>query len=90
MTDGSLLDALAYDLQPPHYDDPALFPEFYRKTQGEKLLWMSLSAKEPEKLLAAYAESLERWKPHMDGIILFEAYQMTHNPPYWEFIRNFR
>ena len=90
LTDGSLLDALAYDLQPPHYDDPALFPEFYRETRGEKLLWMSLSANEPEKLLEAYAESLERWKPHMDGIILFEAYQMTNNPPYWEFIRNFK
>ena len=89
-SDGSLLDALAYDLQPPHYDDPALFPEFYRETRGKKLLWMSLSAREPEKLLEAYAESLERWKPHMDGIILFEAYQMTNNPPYWEFIRNFR
>ena len=62
---------------------------FVKNTGCAKLLWMSLSANDPEGLLNAYAPSLERWKPFMDGIILFEAYQMTGNPEYWEFIRNF-
>ena len=88
-SDGTVVDALAYDIQPPNYDSPEKFPEFYRKTASSKLLWMSLSANDPEGLLNAYAPSLERWKPFMDGIILFEAYQMTGNPEYWEFIRNF-
>ena len=89
LTDGTLIDALSYYLQPPDYDKPADFPEFYRKTKGQKFLWLSLSANEPRKLLNAYAESLERWKPFMDGIIMFEAYQMTDNPEYWDFLNNF-
>lgn len=89
LTDGSLIDALAYDLQPPNYDKEEDFPEFYKPTKGQKFLWMSLSANNPQGLLDAYAESLERWRPYMDGIILFEAYQMTNNPQYWDFIKYF-
>ena len=88
-SDGSITDALAYDLQPPDYDREEDFPEFYQRTVARKLLWMSLSMNNPEKLLDAYAKSLERWKPFMDGIILFEAYQMTNNPSYWHFLKAF-
>ena len=88
-SDGSTVDALAYDLQPPDYDKPEDFPEFYRTTGGAKLLWMSLSRNDPERLIEAYRPSIERWRPFMDGIILFEAYHMTFNQAYWEFIRDF-
>lgn len=88
-TDGSVTDALAYDVQPPNYDREEDFPEFYRRVNSAKLLWMSLSAQNPKGLLEAYAPSLERWRPFMDGIILFEAYKMTRNEEYWDFIRNF-
>jgi len=86
-TDSTITDAVAYDLQPPNYDREEDFPEFYRPTRSQKWLWMSLSATGPEQLLEAYRESLDRWRPHMDGIILFEAFKMTENQPYWDFIK---
>lgn len=89
LSDGSLVDGLAYDLQPPNFDKEEDFKEFYSKTKGEKFLWMSLSANNPTNLLAAYNDSLARWKKHMDGIIFFEAYCLTNNQPYWDFLKNF-
>ena len=88
LSSGSIVDALAYDLQPPDFDSPQLFPEFYGQTKSMKLLWMHLSAN-PKATLNAYADSLARWRPFLDGIIMFEAYMMTDNPEYGEFLRNF-
>lgn len=85
-SDGTLVDAIGYYLQPPDFDDPADYPEFYRPTNAAKLLWMSLSNKNPDKLLEAYHDSLQRWIPLADGLILFEAYQLTDNPEYWQFL----
>lgn len=89
LTDGTLVDGLAYDVQPPDFDKECDYPEFYRKTAGEKFVWMSLGVKNVKWLLDFHAESLERWRPHMNGLILFEAYQMTDNQEYWDFIKNF-
>ena len=89
LTDRSITDGLIYELQIPDFDKEEDFPEFYRETASEKYFWFNLNSKTPDTTLRIHAECLERWRPRLDGIVMFEAFDMTYNPQYREFIRNF-
>ena len=89
LTDRTLADALLYELQVPNYDKEEDFPEFYRETSTGKYLWLNLHHTKPDTILRLHAECLERWRPRLDGIVMFEAFNMTYNPQYREFIKHF-
>ncbi len=91
LSDGSLLDAIAYRLPVPPETGNEEFKEFYTQRPVKKWLWMTVNNVDQDRLIDAYMQQWDRWQPFLDGVIFFEAYYLTDdNKPYWNLIRNLK
>lgn len=90
LSNGELLNFMAYQL--PILPETGLeeYTDFLQMRSVEKWLWMHMSSTFPEERIKLYQNQWEQWEEHLDGVIFFEAFHLTDNPVYWNFIRNLK
>lgn len=87
LSDGSLVDFMSYRMTiAPEIGDED-FHELYRPTPVKKFFWMNLS-NNAEAAIQVHQQKLDSCNTEFDGIVMFEAYFMTDQNKYWDFLKN--
>jgi hypothetical protein len=87
---GGLLDFMAYQLPVPPETGLEEYTDFLHPSPAEKWLWMNVGSAKPKERIDSYLKQWDSWRKHLDGVIFFEACNLTGNPVFWDFIRNLK